>query len=118
MAGIATGLRQSFENEPALKHTPLKLLGLSLANMASEHGDAVRVKSPAKENQHLMRTLEVEHQPIEDPSIEADLQHLKRHLDLKTEGASGISVAPALEMPEYQPKNERLVVSIISGSNV
>jgi aspartate/methionine/tyrosine aminotransferase/threonine dehydratase len=118
IGGVGLALRQAFNTDPALKGKTLNLLGLRLGNFGSVHGDAVRVIKPADNNLKLMDHVGVSIKSVHDPEIAHALKQFEATTHVKTEGASGMAIAPALRWPAYQPSPHHMVISIVSGGNV
>jgi threonine dehydratase len=116
--GLALSLNQAFTTNPILKDKKLTIQGFGLNNMKSPLGDAIKVNHPASQNSALLQQYGVSITRLNDEAIQEGLNFLEAHHSLKSEGASGIAVYPALKMDELKPTDHRLVVSIISGSNV
>ncbi len=117
LTGTATALKMASSWEPAFRNVSLKFLGLRLASMDAELGDAIRVANIAESNKLVMEALGVGILHVTDAHMRSGMDHVHDDIGQIVEGASGAAVQPALQQAGYQPTAKRLVVSILSGAN-
>jgi threonine dehydratase len=117
LSGLALAMREEVKHNPDWQGVHLKLMGCKLEDLDSPDGGAIRVEQQAPQNLSLLKALNVSIQSVSNTDIQLGLNAFKRYMGLETEGASGAALAAALTQGEWKPTPERLVVSLISGSN-
>jgi threonine dehydratase len=117
LTGTATALKMASSWEPAFRNVSLRFLGLRLASLDSELGDAIKVAKVADFNEACLQALGVPLRPLTDAEMRQGMDFVHADLGDRVEGASGGAVSPALVDAFNYPTAKRLVVSIISGGN-
>ncbi len=118
LAGTATALKVASAWDPRFRDVNLKLVGVRLSSLDTVYGDAIRVDQVASGNRMLFDYLGVSVHEIHDGHMAEGMQQVREDLGVYVEGASGATLYPALYLPEFSPRANRLVVCLLSGGNV
>jgi threonine dehydratase len=126
LGGTATALRMGMAWHPAFttihKSIQLRCVGMRLASLSSELGDAIRVKYPGPSNQQLFALTEVEQHRMTDPDMQAGMTFVYQDINARIEGACGGTLHPVLSddplFNAFKPSPHRWVVCLLSGGNL
>jgi len=118
LTGIATAFSFSAAWEPAFHNIRLRFMGWQLQDMHAPLGDAIRVHQLAEFNQHAMTSLSVRLGKMTNDQMAQGQALVKRDLGKTVEGPSGGAVTAAMAIPGVEPREDRLVIGILSGANV
>ncbi len=117
LAGTATALRMASAWDAPWRAVGLNLLGLTLGDYQAELGDAIRVKTMAASNREILEAWRVDVQAMGNPEMAEGLRFVSADLKQAVEGAAAGTLWPVLKQAQCKPRNDRLVVCILSGAN-
>jgi len=118
LTGIATAFSFAASWEPAFHNIRLRFLGWQLQDIHAPLGDAIRVHQLAEFNQHAMANLSVRLGKMTNEQMAHGQALVKRDLGKTVEGPSGGAVTAGIAIPGVEPRQDRLVIGILSGANV
>lgn len=118
LAGTATALKMAAAWDPRFRSVDVHFLGLRLADFNARLGDAVRVHQVAPGNQALFDALSIPVLDMDDDTMLFGMKAVESDLGVQVEGPCGATLYPVRQLDAYQPTENRLVISLLSGGNV
>jgi threonine dehydratase len=118
LSGVATAFKLAAAWDSRFRDVTVKFMGLRLASLESQYGDAIIVKHPAPGNGELFEALEIPVERVTDEMMYQGMKTVFEDIDARVEGPSGVTVVPVLTRDDWRPTETRLVVSLLSGGNV
>lgn len=117
ISGISCALKYSINQFPVLKNLKLKVIGVSLKDLNSFYGDAIKVESVGSHNFSYIDYLVDKKIKIDDTDMKKGIDFVHQDINARVEGASAGTLKPVLENIVFPGKNSA-VVCILSGGNI
>ncbi len=125
LSGICSAVNGALQEgklqECLLRGAEIKFVGLRIPKekqQESKYGGAILVKNIAISNQIILNALGVDVVEIEDSGMEDAMKYINSDIGVKVEGPSAATIYPVLYRDEYAPREDRLIICVLSGGNV
>lgn len=116
ISGISCALKSGLNEFPRLKHLKLNVVGVSLEDLNSKYGDAIKVESFGAHNNVYIRHLVDLQLKMDDSDMKKGMDLIEKDLGVSVEGASAGTLTPVLKNL-VKPSEKNLVICILSGGN-
>lgn len=117
ISGISCVLSKGLKKYTKFKNTDLEIIGVKLADLNSQYGDAIKVAKIGSNNADYLENLVSQQLEITDIDMKKGMEYVAKDLGAKVEGASAGTLAPILN-GVLKPNKKHAIVCVLSGGNV
>ncbi|MEI8128952.1 MAG: pyridoxal-phosphate dependent enzyme [bacterium] len=117
ISGIACALKSGIKQFPSMKNLKLRIIGVSLRDLNSVYGDAIKVKAVGSHNDEYINYFVEKMVKIDDIDMVKGINFVYNDFGVKVEGASAGTLKPIFENI-VTPSEANAVVCILSGGNI